>query len=70
MLGGMKILVLLLLLAVVASLFSGLYFVANDKGRTDRAVVALSVRVGLSITVFGLLMAAQYFGWLANGRLA
>ena len=66
----MKILVLLLLLAVVASLFSGLYFIGNDKGRTNRAVMALSVRIGLSITVFGLLMAAQYFGWLANGRLA
>lgn len=65
----MKILVLFLLLAVVASLFSGLYFVAHDKGRTNRAVTALSIRIGLSITVFGLLMAAQYFGWLANGRL-
>ena len=67
---GMKILVLLLLLGVVASLFSGLYFVGADKGRTDRAVTALSIRIALSITVFGLLMAAQYFGWLANGRLA
>ena len=66
----MKILILLLLLAVVASLFSGLYFVGSDKGQTDRAVTALSIRIGLSITVFGLLMAAQYFGWLANGRLA
>jgi hypothetical protein len=66
----MKIAVLLLLLAVVASLFCGLYFVGADKGRTNRAVIALSVRIALSIGVFGLLMAAQYFGWLANGRLA
>ena len=65
----MKILVLLLLLAVVASFFSGLYFMGHDKGRTNRTVMALSIRIGLSITVFGLLMAAQYFGWLANGRL-
>ena len=65
----MKIAILLLLLAVVASLFSGLYFVGNDKGRTNRAVIALSVRIGLSIGVFGLLMASQYFGWLTNGRL-
>lgn len=66
----MKAIVLLLLLAVVASLFSGLYFVGSDKGKTNRAVIALSVRIGLSIGVFGLLMAAQYFGWLANGRLS
>ena len=67
---GMKILVLLLLLGVVGSLFASLYFVGSDKGQTNRAVTALSIRIGLSITVFGLLMAAQYFGWLANGRLA
>jgi hypothetical protein len=66
----MKIAILLLLLAVVASLFSGLYFVGADRGGTNRAVIALTVRIGLSIAVFGLLMAAHYFGWLANGRLA
>jgi hypothetical protein len=66
----MKIAILLLLLAVVASLFSGLYFVGADKGRTNRAVMALSLRVALSVGIFGLLMAAQYFGWLANGRLS
>jgi hypothetical protein len=66
----MKIAILLLLLAVVASLFSGLYFVGADKGKTNRAVIALSLRVGLSAGVFVLLIAAQHFGWLANGRLS
>ena len=66
----MKILVVLLLLAVVASLFSGLYFVGKDRGGTDRAVKALTVRIVLSLGVFSLLMAAHYFGWLgATGRL-
>ena len=66
----MKIAVLLLLLAVVASLFSGLYFVGADKGKTNRAVIALSLRIGLSIGVFVLLLVSQHFGWLTNGRLA
>ena len=66
---GMKTIVLLLLLAVVASLFSGLYFVGNDKGHGNRAVIALTVRIGLSIAVFGLLMGAHYFGWMQGGRL-
>ena len=66
----MKITVLLLLLAVVASLFSGLYFVGVDRSGTHRAVVALTVRIGLSLLVFGLLIASHYFGWLADGRLA
>jgi hypothetical protein len=65
----MKILVSVLLIAIVGSLFSGLYFVSKDKGTTDRAVMALTVRVALSVGVFTLLMASHYFGWLANGRL-
>lgn len=66
----MKILVVLLLLAIVASLFSGLYFVGKDKGGTDRAVKALTLRIVLSVGVFSLLMASQYFGWLGpSGRL-
>jgi len=59
----MRLLILLLLLALSASLFSGLYFVGKDRGATNRAVVALTVRIGLSLVVFGLLMASHLFGW-------
>jgi hypothetical protein len=59
---GMKIFILLLLLAVIASLFSGLYFVGRDRGASNRAVIALTLRIALSIGVFAALMAAQYFG--------
>ena len=48
----------ILLAAVVASLFSGLYFVYKDKGGSNRAVVALTIRIGLSLTIFVLLIAA------------
>lgn len=65
----MKILILVLLLAVVASLFSGLYFVYKDKGTTNRAVTALTVRIVLSLIVFALLMASYWFGWLKDGKL-
>ena len=59
----MKIVIVLLLLAVAASLFSGLYFVGRDRGATNRAVMSLSIRLGLSFVVFGLLMASHYLGW-------
>lgn len=59
----MKIVILGLLLAIVASLFSGLYFVGKDRGATNRAVMSLSIRIGLSLLVFGLLMASHLFGW-------
>jgi hypothetical protein len=59
----MRYVVLLLLLAVVTSLFSGLYFVGKDRGGTNRAVVSLTIRIGLSLVVFFLLIATHLFGW-------
>ena len=43
----------MLLFAVLVSLFSGLYFVYKDKGGSNRAVTALTVRIALSVLVFG-----------------
>jgi len=63
------VVILVLLLAVVASLFSGLYFVYKDKGTTNRAVTALTIRIALSLVVFALLIASYYFGWLKDGKL-
>ena len=65
----MRIVILILLLAVVASLFSGLYFVYHDKGTTNRAVISLTIRIVLSLLVFALLMASYRFGWITNGHL-
>jgi hypothetical protein len=59
----MKFVILLLLLAIMASLFSGLYFVGKDRGGTNRVVVSLTIRIVLSLLVFGLLMASHLFGW-------
>ncbi len=64
----MKIVILILLAAVVASLFSGLYFVYKDKGQTNRAVISLTIRIVLSVLVFAILMISYYFGWIP-GRL-
>jgi len=65
----MRIAILILLLAVVASLFSGLYFVYKDKGTTDRAVISLTIRIALSLLVFVLLFGSYYFGWIPSGKL-
>ena len=58
----MRIVIVILLLAVIASLFSGLYFIYKDKGESNRAVISLTIRIILSITVFVILMASYYFG--------
>jgi len=52
----MKIIVVALLLVVIASLGSGLYFLLHDRGQTDRTVRALTWRIGLSLVAFLLLM--------------
>ena len=65
----MRIVVIILLLAVIASLFAGLFFVYKDKGETNRAVISLTIRIVLSVIVFLLLIGSYYFGWLPNGRL-
>lgn len=59
----MKIIVVILLLAVVVSLFSGLFFLYKDKGKSNRVVNSLTLRVALSISVFLLLMISYYFGF-------
>jgi hypothetical protein len=65
----MRILIIILLLAVLASLFSGLYFVYKDKGTTNRAVISLTIRIALSVTVFLILLGAYYFGWIEQRGL-
>ena len=65
----MKIVVILLLVAVLASLFSGLYFVYKDKGRSNRAVISLTVRISLSVLVFLILVVSYFMGWIPERGL-
>ena len=59
----MRFVIVFLLFAVTASLFSGLYFVGKDRGATNRAVVSLTIRIALSLVVFFLLIASHFLGW-------
>jgi apolipoprotein N-acyltransferase len=58
----LKMLVVLLLLAIVVSLFSGLFYLYRDRGTGERTVRALTLRIALSIALFILLLAAFRFG--------
>lgn len=64
----MKILVIVFAVFIVASLFSALFFLIKDKGRGERMVRALTLRVALSLGLFAMLMLAYYFG-IITGRL-
>jgi hypothetical protein len=65
----MRILIIILLVAVLASLFSGLYFVYRDKSGGKRAVIALTIRVAISVLVFLILIGSYYFGWIPERGL-
>ena len=64
-----RIVIILLLLGVLASLFSGLYFLYRDQGEGERAVKALTLRIGLSIVLFALLMLGYRLGWIPGYNL-
>ena len=57
-----------MLIAIVASLGSALWAMLKPGKDPQRMVKALAVRVGLSVTLFLMLMAGYYFG-LIQGRL-
>ena len=58
----MRLVVIAFLIVIVASLASALIYLIRDKGKSDRTVKALTVRVALSVTLFLLLMVGYYFG--------
>ena len=60
----MKILVAIAFVMIIGSLGSALFFLMRDKGKSNRTVHALALRVGLSVTLFLLLLAAHYMGWI------
>jgi hypothetical protein len=62
----MRYVVIAVLVLIVASLGSALFFVFKDRSGSKRAVTALAIRVGLSVALFLMLMAAYYFGWIPD----
>lgn len=64
----MKLIVLVLLAAVVASLLSGLFFLARDRDQPNspRLLNALKVRVALSILLVLTLVVSYKLGWISG----
>jgi len=60
----MKIFVAIAFTLIIASLGSALFFLMRDKGKSNRTVQALAMRVGLSITLFLIVLGAYKLGWI------
>ncbi|MBK7353078.1 MAG: twin transmembrane helix small protein [Nitrosomonas sp.] len=63
----MKIFAILLLILILYSLGSALYFMLKDDGSSTRMVRSLTIRIALSLILFITLMISTYFNYIYQG---
>ncbi|WP_440996412.1 twin transmembrane helix small protein [Arhodomonas sp. SL1] len=56
--------IVITLLAIIASLGSGLFFLVQDRSQSRRTLNALTVRISLSVVLFALILLALFTGVL------
>jgi len=59
-----KFVIVACLIGIVASLGTGLFHLVSDKGESKKMVRALTVRIVLSLCLFGFLVVAWWMGWI------
>ena len=59
-----KTLIIVMLVLILLSLSSGMFFLTRDDGKRKRTVTALTVRIVLSLSLAGLLLIGYYAGWI------
>ncbi|QPG64568.1 twin transmembrane helix small protein [Pseudomonas sp. BIGb0427] len=62
----LKAAIVLMLLATIASLFSGLFFLVKDDGQSTRLLKALTIRVTLAALTLALVTWGFYSGHLVS----
>jgi hypothetical protein len=61
---AMKIAVAIAFILIIGSLGSALFYLMRDKGKSNNTVRALAMRVGLSITLFLLILLGYKLGYI------
>ncbi len=62
----MKVIIGAVLVAILYSLFSAVYYLVREGGSGSKNMVrSLSFRIGLSIVLFALLILGNYMGWIS-----
>jgi len=64
-----RILIVGMLIAIVASLGSALFYLSRSQGDSKKMARALTIRVGLSVALFILLLLAWYFGLITPNQM-
>ncbi|KTD32623.1 hypothetical protein Lmor_2052 [Legionella moravica] len=57
-----KIFIIFVMIIIAGSLASGLFFLIRDTGNSKRTVKALTIRIGISLTLFIFLFVAFKLG--------
>ena len=61
-----KLIIVVLLILIIASLFSALLSLGKNKGTGNKTAKALTIRIGLSFLLFILLLLAFKFGIIGH----
>jgi hypothetical protein len=65
----MRVIVIVALIAIVTALFTALVFLYRDRGHGNRVVIALAIRVLLSMGLIAFLVVSWRMGWITPGGL-
>jgi hypothetical protein len=60
----MKIIIVLMLIAILISLGSALYYLVRKQESPEKIAKALTWRISLSLTLFFMIMLAFLLGWI------
>ncbi len=66
---AIKTIVIVMLIAIFVSLVSAAVYLFRERGDSTRMAKALTYRIGLSVTLFLLLMAGFYFGIIPSSGI-
>ncbi|MCS6762858.1 MAG: twin transmembrane helix small protein [Candidatus Protistobacter heckmanni] len=58
----MRVVIAIAFMLIIASLGSALFYLMRDKGKSNKTVYSLALRVGLSIALFLFILFASWMG--------
>ncbi|MDI9348090.1 MAG: twin transmembrane helix small protein [Methylacidiphilales bacterium] len=60
----MKVIISILLIFTIIALGAGLFFLIKDSSKKNRLLRSLTIRIGLSVTIFVILFVSYRLGYL------
>ena len=58
------LIIALLIVLMIGSLASAMWYMIKDRGGSNRTVIALTARISIWVILFAVIVAGIYFGWI------